>query len=145
MNIGIDFDNTIVKYDKIFIETAIKNKFISPNWSGNKEKLKENFKDKKKDWMKLQGLVYGPLMRRAVCFPGIKNFLLKARFCNHRIFIISHKTVYGHYDKTKTNLRKQAFTWLEENNFFNKKLYNLCKENVFFCTTRGEKIKKLTN
>ena len=143
MNIGIDFDNTIVKYDKIFIETAIKNKFISPNWSGNKEKLKENFKDKKKDWMKLQGLVYGPLMRRAVCFPGIKNFLLKARFCNHRIFIISHKTVYGHYDKTKTNLRKQAFAWLEENNFFNKNLYNLSKENVFFCTTRGEKIKKI--
>ena len=40
MNIGIDFDNTIVKYDEIFVQTAIKNKFISPNWSGNKEKLK---------------------------------------------------------------------------------------------------------
>ena len=143
MNIGIDFDNTIAKYDEIFIELAIKNNFISPSWFGNKEALKKELKNKEREWMTLQGLVYGPFMKRAVCFPGIKSFLLKANFCNFKIFIISHKTIHGHYDKTKTNLRKQALKWLEENNFFNKKYYNLLKENIFFCSTRKEKIKKI--
>ena len=41
MNIGIDFDNTIAKYDQIFIETAIKKEFVSSNWFGNKEALKK--------------------------------------------------------------------------------------------------------
>ncbi len=143
MNIGIDFDNTIAKYDQIFIETAIKKEFVSSNWFGNKEALKKEFQNKKKEWMRLQGQVYGPLMRKAICFPGVKRFLLKAQFCNHKIFIISHKTIYGHYDETRTNLRKQALAWLEENNFFNQRLYNLCKNNIFFCTTKEEKIKKI--
>lgn len=145
MNIGIDFDNTIAKYDEIFIKTAIEKKYISSNWLGNKETLKKEFQNRKKDWMKLQGLVYGPLMRRATCFPGVKNFLLKACFCNHKIFIISHKTIYGHYDKTKTNLRTQALSWLEENNFFNKKLYNISRKNIFFCSTKAEKITRINN
>ncbi len=143
MNIGIDFDNTIAKYDKIFIETAKEYEFVSSNWLGNKQSLKKELQNKKKEWMKLQGLVYGPLMRSAICFPGVKNFLIKAHFCNHKVFIISHKTIYGHYDETKTNLRKQALAWLEENNFFNQKLYNLNKKNIFFCNTREEKVKKI--
>ena len=73
MNIGIDFDNTIVKYDKIFIETAIKNKFISPNWSGNKEKLKENFKDKK-GLDETTGFGLWTFNEKSSMFPGIKIF-----------------------------------------------------------------------
>ncbi|MDC1280898.1 phosphotransferase enzyme domain protein, partial [bacterium] len=105
MKIGIDFDNTMAKYDKVFINAAIEKNFISPGWSGNKELLKKELYSQHNQWETLQGLVYGPLMRKAVCFPGLKKFLSKANFSNHKIFIISHKTIYGHFDKTKTKLR----------------------------------------
>jgi len=35
MNIGIDFDNTIVKYDNLFKEVAITEGYIKKNWNGN--------------------------------------------------------------------------------------------------------------
>ena len=57
MNIGIDFDNTIAKYDEIFVETAKEYGFVSSNWLGNKQSLKKELQNKKKEWMKLQGLV----------------------------------------------------------------------------------------
>jgi hypothetical protein len=143
MRIGIDFDNTIVNYNKIFVEAAKNKKFITSSWFGNKEQLKKELSTKKNKWQIIQGLVYGPLMMNATCFPGLKKFLIKASFSNYKLYIISHKTIYGHFDETKTNLRLQALSWLQKNNFFDLNEISLKKENVFFCNDREAKINKI--
>ena len=143
MRIGIDFDNTIAQYDKIFVKAAINEGFISKGWFGNKAALKKKLNKKQIQWQTLQGQVYGPLMPKAICFSGVQKFLCKANLIKYEIFIISHKTIYGHYDKTNTKLRDQALLWLERKNFFKKKYIGLKKENIFFCDSIEAKINKI--
>ena len=38
MNIGIDFDNTIARYDSLFQKVAKMNGFIPENWKGDNKK-----------------------------------------------------------------------------------------------------------
>ena len=62
MIIGIDLDNTIIKYDKVFKDVAFKLKLIPKNSSTEKKKIKELILLKNngiKSWKKIQGLVYG--------------------------------------------------------------------------------------
>ena len=97
MNIGIDFDNTIVKYDNLFKEVAITEGFIKESWNGNGKTVLRNHlrrqPDGEKTWMKLQGLVFGKYMHGAEIMPGVANFLLSCKVRNHRVFIVSHKIV----------------------------------------------------
>ena len=79
MNIGIDFDNNIVKYDNLFKEVAITEGFIKENWNGNGKTVLRNYLRRQPDgetaWMKLQGLVYGKYMHGAEIMPGVANFV----------------------------------------------------------------------
>ena len=60
MKIGIDFDNTIAKYDEIFVKVAKDKNFVSSAWLGDKESLKRELDGKKNQWETIQGIVYGP-------------------------------------------------------------------------------------
>ena len=137
MNIGIDFDNTIVKYDNLFKEVAITERFIKINWNGNGKTVLRNHlrrrPDGEKTWMKLQGLVYGKYMHGAEIMPGVANFLLSCKVRNHRVFIVSHKTEYGHFDPEKISLRSEALKWMEARRFFDPEYFGLNREDVFFC------------
>ena len=63
MIIGIDFDNTIARYDSLFKKVAKMNGLIHKNWKGkNKKELRDHLRQQPNgevSWMKLQGLVYG--------------------------------------------------------------------------------------
>ena len=148
MNVGIDFDNTIVKYDNLFKEVAFTAGFINKNWNGNGKTALRNYlrskPDGEKTWMKLQGLVYGKYMHRAEIMPGIANFLMSCNMRNHRVFIVSHKTEYGHFDPEKISLRDEALKWMETNRFFDSKYFGLDKNNIFFSDTRKEKVNIIT-
>ena len=122
MNIGIDFDNTIVRYDSLFMEVALKEKFLKGDCAvGTKTEIRNYLRSQlegNKAWMKLQGLVYGRFMHRAEMMPGVANFLLSCNVRNLRVFIVSHKTKYGHYDPEKISLRGEALKWMETRRFF---------------------------
>ena len=117
MRIGIDFDNTIVKYDNLFKEVALTEGFIKENWNGNGKTGLRNYlgsqPNGKKTWMKLQGLVYGKYMHGAGMMPGVASFLFSCKERNHQVCIVSHKTEYGHYDPEKISLRREALKWME--------------------------------
>ena len=144
MRIGIDFDNTILNYDKVFA-------FLSKKEFGlNYKNLKKSQIRKKiikikseKEWMRLQGLAYGKFIMRAEVNHGVQNFIKRLLINNHHVFIVSHKTLYGHYDVSKTNLRMQAFKWLDKNGFTNKKEIGIIKKNIFFAESITNKIKKI--
>jgi len=144
MIIGIDFDNTIVKYDNLFKKVALTEGFIKENWNGNgKTGLRNHLcrqPNGEQNWMKLQSLIYGKYIHDAVMMPGVASFLFSCKIRKNRVFIVSHKTEYGHYDPEKISLRAEALNWLETNRFFDEEYFGLNREDVFFADTREEKV-----
>ena len=144
MNIGIDFDNTIVWYDISFREVALSEGFIDGNWKGKgKTDLRDHLRqqlDGERTWMILQGLVYGKYMHGAEMMPGVANFLMSCNVRNLKVFIVSHKTEYGHFDPEMISLRSEALKWMEVRRFFDPKYFGLSREDVFFADTRKEKV-----
>ncbi len=148
MNIGIDFDNTIAGYDTSFREVAMEKGMIDRKWEGKgKTELRNNLRRQsngEKTWMELQGLVYGKYMHCAEMLPGVANFLLKCKAQNHNIFIVSHKTEFGHFDPQKISLRQEALKWMEIKRFFDQNYFGIERGNVFFANTREEKVNKIS-
>ena len=143
MLIGLDFDNTLACYNDVFSLEAKKEGLVSENWEGSKNDLKlhlDNLQDGQTKWQKIQGKVYGPSMQKAILFPGVARFLLRCKLEGHRVFIISHKTKYGHFDETKTLLRDAALKWMDSQGFFIDNLYGINKKNIFFANTQSEKV-----
>ena len=147
MRIGLDLDNTIVSYDRLFYKIGVKEKFIPSSTAKNKRAVKEYLIQNKKStilWKKLQGLVYGLHMKNADLMPEILFFLKKLKSENIEFFIVSHKTKYGHFDNKKNPLRIRSTEWMKKNNFFNDKI-GLKKENLFFTDTRDEKVRIISD
>ena len=140
LRIGIDFDNTIANYDDVFSHVAQKFKLINTKWHGDKTELKKKIiKEKNVEvWKKLQGQVYGRYMHLAKVSYGFENFILKSKFSKAKIFIVSHKTKFGHYDKKKIRLRNEALKWIK------KKKY-LRDIKIFFENSIDDKIARINN
>lgn len=147
MRIGIDFDNTIAWYDNSFRQVALKMRFINESWKeGGKKELRDHLReqtDGEKTWMRLQGLIYGKYMHHAEIMPGVTNFLLRCKARDHEVFIISHKTEFGHFDPEKISLRDQALKWMRNLNFFEPNYIGISQSNVFFADTRQEKVERI--
>ena len=139
---GIDFDNTIINYDLVFKDQAEKLNLIPKSWVGSKTELRNFIKSLSggnKLWMRLQGQVYGKYINHASPNIGVQQFFFHCRLHNIPIYIVSHKTRYGHFDEQKINLRKSALDWLQKNLLVDSEISPLVKENVFFANTRKEK------
>jgi thiamine kinase-like enzyme len=146
MLVGLDFDNTLACYDNVFTVEARKLGLVPNEWQSTKQDLKDNLysiKDGDKSWQRIQGQVYGPSMHKADLFPGVSRFLLRCKLQGHTVFIISHKTKYGHFDSSKTLLRQAALDWMHSKGFFDEDKFAILEENVFFANTRQEKVEKI--
>ncbi len=156
LRIGIDLDNTIIDYSNSFLFGAINKKFLTKNIIDkiikknnlNKISIKELIKTEikksvngEKKWRKLQSEVYGKLIKHALINPAIYKFFTLCNHKNFTVYIVSHKTKYGHYSKKENLLRLSALKFLK-----NKKIINNCidSKNVFFTDTLNDKIKKIS-
>jgi len=155
--IGIDLDNTIIDYRDSFWLTAISTGIISEDdkkdfsfkkdISPSKAQIKHYLKSNKNSdfmWESLQGQVYGKYMHNAKIFPGFANFLLHCKTRGVKVFIVSHKTKFGHNDSSRTPLRETALNFLRENNFLSND-YGINENNIFFFNTRKAKVNKIAN
>jgi hypothetical protein len=146
MRIGIDFDNTIAGYDDVFVDLARRAGLVDDSFRGGKQALREALRQRAGGelvWQRLQGRVYGAGMASAKLIGGVDAFLRYCRSAGENVFIISHKTEYGHGDPQGTNLRQAAFAWMTSQGFFADSGYGLLRENVFFEATRGEKLARI--
>ncbi|MFC1665005.1 aminoglycoside phosphotransferase family protein [Pseudomonadota bacterium] len=147
MNIGIDFDNTIARYDALLAEVALEKGLVDKSWNGKgKTELRDHLRrqpEGETSWMKLQGRIYGKYMYRAQLMPGVANFFLKCKLQGHKVFIVSHKTEFGHFDPERISLRQEALKWMEAKGFFDPMYFSIDRENVFFADTRYEKVNKV--
>jgi len=109
----VSIGNTLAQYDKVFFKQARLGKLIRPGWSGSKKKFRQELYARptgKTVWQRLQGKCYGRNIGHACLFSGVTSFLLR---CQHRgmgVFIVSHKTAFGHFDETRASLRKAVMS-----------------------------------
>ncbi len=146
LTIGVDFDNTIACYDTAFSAVARELGFIDLPTTLSKAQVKENILARSGGdltWQKLQGQVYGKYIHLALLFPGFMEFLCRAKLNGHSVFIISHKSEYGHFDNTEVNLRDAALGWMTGNGIIGTGAFALLNSNVFFESTRAAKISRI--
>ena len=142
MVLGVDFDNTIVRYDELFHRVAVERGLIPSYVPARKNEVRDYLRQQNREdeWTQLQGTVYGPRMAGAQPFPGVLQFFANAVRKKIRVHIISHKTrsaVLGPaYD-----LQKSASEWLTAQGFFDPKRVGLSPQCVHFGETRQEKIR----
>ena len=148
MRIGIDFDNTIAGYDGVFGPVARELGLLEDGIDGAtktaiRDTVRRRGDDGEREWQRLQGQVYGKFMGRAEMIDGVDGFLAACRDNKETVFIVSHKTQYGHHDPDRVNLRDAALAWMTDKGFFDTDGFAIPKENVFFEATRTEKIARI--
>lgn len=146
MRIGIDFDNTIADYRHAFTVVAHKIGLVDDGFTGDKTTLRNFLRarpDGERDWQRLQGQVYGNYIGLATPMPGVEKFLIACREHSTDVFIVSHKTEFGHFDPTRVNLRSAARRWLDNNNFFCTNGHGIDPANVSFKATRDAKVQTI--
>jgi hypothetical protein len=142
--VGLDFDNTIVRYDRLFHRAALDLGLIPPDLPMTKGRVRDYLRevDREDEWTKLQGYVYGARMREAEMFPGVMECLATCRKRGIEVFIISHKTTSPylgpHYD-----LHQSARDWLKSHGFYDPGQTSLTPEHVFFELTKDAKLRRI--
>lgn len=147
MIVGLDFDNTIAAYDHVFAPAAVELGLLPAGSGGSKRNVRQAIRASaagEEGWMRLQGQVYGRLMERAHPFDGLFDFLRRAREQGAAVWIVSHKTRYGHFDPHRVNLREAALRWMDGIGLFDAERTGLDPNRVFFETTRGDKLRRIT-
>jgi len=144
MIIGVDFDNTIVCYDKLFHKLAFEKGLIPESLPKIKDEVRNYLREQGKEdaWTEMQGNVYGSEILGAQPFDGVLDFFRYCKEHNISVFIISHKTLHPVIGP-KSNLHEAAQRWLEENSFFDPEGVDLSKENVFFELTKDDKLERI--
>ncbi len=138
MKIGIDFDNTIVRYDEAFHKAAAERDLLRTGVAATKEAVKRHLQltDREEDWIALQGFVYGPGIAAARLFEGVTGFVDRARSQGHEVFVISHKTRHP-FRGPQYDLHQHARSWLEESGFL---AGAMAAGHVFFELTKESKL-----
>lgn len=146
IRIGIDFDNTLVGYDEVFLAEARNRGLVPRDFAGTKKEIRDAIRllqDGELSWQKLQGYVYGRGIGGAAMLAGADRFLRRCRKAGHTVVIVSHKTEYGHHDPERIDLREAARGWLTDHGFFAPEGYGLRPEDVFFEGTREDKLQRI--
>ena len=146
LTIGVDFDNTIACYDNAFSIVAHELGLVDFPISVSKAQVKELVLARpggNLDWQKLQGQVYGKYIHLATVFTGFVEFLCRSKLKGHSVFIVSHKSEFGHFDNAQINLRDAALTWMTHNQIIGSDGIALLRSEVFFESTRLEKLARI--
>ena len=142
--IGIDFDNTILRYDEVIYQVARELQLIPEETPREKTLIRDlirNGPEGDKGWQVVQGQIYGKRILGAQMSPGLKGFVLDRRARGDKLKIVSRKTQFGHFDESKTDLQLAALGWMKANKFFERSGLQFSEDEVFFAKTRAEKLK----
>jgi hypothetical protein len=144
LRIGLDFDNTIANYNLAFSRVA---ELLDLKTTTNtKSEVKRELLSREGGdflWQKVQGLTYGRYIHLAEIHSGLLEFIFHARSLGHQLYIVSHKTEFGHFDESFTPLRAAALTWLQVKRVVGELPTQIKSSEVFFCQTQDEKISKI--
>jgi hypothetical protein len=144
LRIGFDLDNTLISYDGLFFEAAVRSQFVPPDFRGTKRDIRDRIRllpDGELEWQRLQADVYGYGVARAVPASGALEFAKRARAGGAELAIVSHKSVFANIGSADVNLRDAAREWLRKSGLLGAE--TIPEENLFFESTRNEKIARI--
>ncbi|MDG2033953.1 MAG: hypothetical protein P8J29_08450 [Rhodospirillales bacterium] len=145
--IGIDFDNTIACYDRLFIEVGVEIGGLRQSIGQSKREVRDHVRKLprgEEQWQRMQAEVYGPRMRHAELYPGVTDFL---ETCYNRaiaVYIISHKTQHATLGTGDVNLRTEALKWMNAKKIIAPTGPGLRPGNIYFESTREQKIARIS-
>lgn len=146
MLIGVDLDNTIIKYDGVFRKLADEHGLLRDDGVMSKKVVRDTLWQQEgghQAWTDIQALVYGPRITEAAPFPGALAFFERCRELGVDTCIVSHKTEFAASDRErKHNLRDKGMEWLEWHGFFAAST-SLAPDAVHFAATRPEKVDRI--
>ena len=144
MVLGIDFDNTIIKYDELFHKIACEKGLIPVELPKQKNVVRDYLRETgiEDEWTIIQGEVYGGRIKEAVLFSGVLEALKKLNSKQIPINIVSHKTRIP-YLGPKRDLHAAALNWLKSNRVIDSGVSGVKEDKVFFEVTKEDKINRI--
>lgn len=114
MRIGLDFDNTLVCYDRLFYLLAREENLLPEDIPPNKTDIRNALRrsGREPDWTRLQGLAYGPRILEAEPFPGLQACLQSWQDQGWELIVVSHKTRTP-YAGEAHDLHAAARAWID--------------------------------
>ena len=144
MLLGLDFDNTLISYDRLFRGIALEKKLIPEDTPPQKNAVRDYLRrvGKEDDWTRLQGEVYGLRILEAEPFPGVPDALAGLSRRRIPVCIVSHKTRTPYLGEP-WDLHAAAHEWLAQQGFFESTGLGWSADRVFFEATREAKVARI--
>jgi hypothetical protein len=144
MLIGVDFDNTIVCYNRLFHRLALERGWIPAQLAADKSSIRDYLRgeDREDDWTLLQGIAYGSRIGEAAACPGVEAFFTQCRARRIPVCIISHKTRHP-YRGPRFDLHEAARGWLRSHRFVGDTSIGLPENRVFLEETKQQKLARI--
>lgn len=146
VRLGLDFDNTIVLYDDVFLTLGREEGLLPDAFAGDKRAVRNHIRtlpDGEARWTALQAKAYGSGIARATPSPGLMAFLECCRAHRIELAIVSHKTAFAVADPNGVNLRDAARAWIAAHGLSAPDGGGISPDKVFFESTRTEKIARI--
>lgn len=144
MILGVDFDNTIVRYDGLFHRIALEHDLIPPEVPRSKTAVRDHMRETgiEDEWTRLQGVVYGPRITEAEPFPGVKQALTRIQAAGVEVHVVSHKTRRP-YSDDDYDLHAAARGFLTDHGFHDSSGLDLDPDHVHLETSKEFKIDRI--
>lgn len=144
MIIGLDFDNTLVIYDELFVKVAIEQGVTSVEALQNKKTIRDYLRSINEEelFTKIQGEVYGKRIIEARAANNMIDTLIELKKRGIRLKIVSHKTKTP-YKGPKYDLHASAWKWISENLKDNDGRELIENSDIYFEETKEYKINRI--
>jgi hypothetical protein len=143
MIIGLDFDNTIINYDRVFRKVALEQDLVPQEIPASKVAVRDYLREQGREdaWTEMQGYVYGMRLKDAEPYEGVLEFLARAREHGLVVSIVSHKTRFPYLGR-RYDLHGAARAWIDAV-LHDEHGSLVSEERVFFHETKSEKIARI--
>jgi len=142
--LGLDFDNTLVRYDKLFHQLAVEKGLIEESLEANKITIRDYLRTQGKDeqFTLLQGEAYGLRILEAEPAEGMLKALSELNQRGIPMVLVSHKTRTP-YKGPGYDLHQAAWGWLEQRGFFAPDGLGWSRNQVFFEDSKQAKVARI--
>lgn len=143
MRLGIDLDNTLVCYDRLFWQLATERGWIDTQIPPRKERVRDELRrlGREQDWILLQGEVYGSRMNDAAPFPDALAAVQQLLRQGWSVCVVSHRTPMP-FAGPAYDLHAAARNWLEQHEFLGPAT-GLNQEHAHLESTKSDKLARI--
>ena len=139
--IGLDFDNTIVSYEKVYRRLVEKHGAEIVLGQSSKNMLRDHFhrKGEANVFTRIQGEVYGPGLAGAEAYPGFSSCLEQLTADGWKVVVVSHRTKHPLAGPAH-DLHQAARQFLEASGWLGEKI-----KEAYFEETKEAKLARIAN